>query len=175
MAERPILKSEREATNQTEAPSDTASTPKKNVPRPVKKGDRTDTGESSGEQKDPTQGHWTDDMDDRGKGGRKGGKGKGRGKGRGEGRKAPTNPALMRGPRPSAKVEEPETQEVVTEESAAEVSAEMSTDVAADTGADTVTASADTTTAAAPTADESSADTAAPVEAAANESAAAEA
>ena len=132
MAERPILKSEREAAKQTEA----AETPKRNVPRPVKKGDRKDKGESS-QQQDPTQGHWTDNMDGRSKGGRKGGKGKGRGKG--NTRKAPVNPALMRGPRPSDKVEEPETPEVIAEEAA--------TDVVTDTATETTveTASAETT------------------------------
>ena len=171
MAERPILKSEREAKSERETvkQAKTDSTPKKNVPRPVKKGDRKETTESSGEQRDATQGHWTDDMDGRSKSDRKGAKGKGRGKGR-DARKAPVNPALMRGPRPSAKVDEPETQAIATEDTAAEVSAELSTDAGADTGADTVSASAETTTEAAPTTEETAADTAAPVEAAANES-----
>lgn len=128
MAERPILKSEREAT-QAEA----AQTPKRDIPKPVKKADRKDTGEAggAGEQQDPTQGHWTDNMDGRGKGGRKGGKGKGRGKGRGDARKAPANPALMRGPRPTAKVEEPEPEETPAEEApveATEATAEVTTE-----------------------------------------------
>ena len=149
MAERPILKSERAASQPDVSSSDASQsdtpTQKRNVPKPVKKGDRKPS-ESGGQEQDPTQGHWTDSMDGgRGKGGRKG-KGKGKGKGRGE-KKAPMNPALMRGPRPTAKVEEPETQEVVTEDTAAEVSAEVSTDVSADTGADTVAASADAATA----------------------------
>ncbi|MEM6449635.1 MAG: hypothetical protein AAF703_04895 [Cyanobacteria bacterium P01_D01_bin.105] len=145
MAERPILKSEREA-KQAEA----AQTPKRNVPSPIKKGDRKDKGES-GEQQDPTQGHWTDNMDGRGKGGRKGGKGKGRGKGRGDARKAPVNPALMRGPRPSAKVEEPETPEPETPEVVAEETAtDVVADTTAETGAEAVSASAETTTEAPP-------------------------
>ena len=172
MAERPILKNEREAQQANPEQSSSEQAPKRNVPRPVKKGDRKDSGEGGGEQKDPTQGHWTDDMDSRGKGGRKGGKGKGRGKGRGgDARKGPMNPALMRGPRPTAKVEEPETEEVVTEETAADVAADASVETGAEASADTVTASADAATSeGVPTTDDSAAE-AAPAEAAANESA----
>jgi len=158
MAERPILKSEQEATAQSDTPA-----PKRNVPKPVKKGDRKDTGEggtAGKEQQDPTQGHWTDNMDGRGKGGRKGGKGRGRGKGRDDARKAPMNPALMRGPRPTAKVEEPETPEVVTDETAADVNAEASVDTAAETSADTVETSAETAVEAPATTEDSVADAA---------------
>ena len=123
MAERPILRSEREA-KQAEA----AQTPKRDIPKPIKKADRKDTGEAGGasEQQDPTQGHWTDSMDGRGKGGRKG-KGKGRGRGKSDARKAPMNPALMRGPRPTAKVEEPEPEETPVEE-VTEATAETATE-----------------------------------------------
>lgn len=120
MVERPIKKSEREAAKQTDqsemasatsevAPAQVAPAAS-NVPKPVKKGDRPVSSEEGGE----------DRSEDRGRGGK--GQGKGRGKGRGSDRddapKAPFNPALVRGPKPTAKVEAPPVAEETPSEEA---------------------------------------------------------
>ena len=93
MVDRPIKKSDRDAAQSAEP------TEARKVPAPIKKADRTDGGpasEGSGGGRDENRG----------------GRGKGRGKGRGRGKddapKAPMNPALMRGPKPTKKLEEPE-------------------------------------------------------------------
>ena len=77
MVERPIKKSERDAAKQAEPAQS------RNVPPPIKKGDRKDGGEGRSEG-------------DRGRGKGKGRKGKGRGKD--DAPRMPTNPALVRGP-----------------------------------------------------------------------------
>ncbi len=119
MVERPIKKSEREAAKQTDqsgmapasevAPAQVAPAAS-NVPKPVKKGDRPVGSEAGSE----------DRSEDRGRGGK--GQGKGRGKGRGrdsdDAPKAPFNPALVRGPKPTAKVEAPPVAEETPSEEA---------------------------------------------------------
>ncbi len=113
MAERPIKKSDREAAKQAEP----ASAPQSNVPPPIKKADRTDGGPSESQDDGQIDGKvvsWMDDIDGRGnrnKGGKGGGKGRGKGRGKGDAPRGPMNPALMRGPKPSAKVAEPEVPE----------------------------------------------------------------
>ncbi|MEM8501824.1 MAG: hypothetical protein AAF716_01565 [Cyanobacteria bacterium P01_D01_bin.1] len=116
MVDRPIKKSDREAAQQAN-PTDNQSTndqakddqPKaaRSTPKPIKKSDRTDGGRKSSDSQS--------DSGDRGRGGK--GRGKGRGRGKDDAPKAPMNPALMRGPKPTKKVE---VEEVAAEEVAAE-------------------------------------------------------
>lgn len=111
MVDRPIKKSDRKADQQAN-PTDDQPKAARNTPKPVKKGDRTDgetnTSDSQGSR------------EDRGRGGK--GRGKGRGKGKDDAPKTPMNPALMRGPKPTQKVEAVE--EVAAEEAATEEAAE---------------------------------------------------
>ena len=93
MVDRPIKKSDREAAQQTN-PSDDQPTAPKNTPKPIKKADRTDGGTSAKR----------DERDDRSRGRKD--KGKGRGRGKDDAPRTPMNPALMRGPKPTRKVEE---------------------------------------------------------------------
>lgn len=106
MVERPIKKSEREAAKQAEPEQKAVS----NVPRPIKKGDRKPE-EAGSSESGAEPGH----SNRGGKGDQDKGQDRGRSKGRGKGKgrdyddapKAPANPALVRGPKPSAKVETP--------------------------------------------------------------------
>ncbi|EDX87658.1 hypothetical protein S7335_5368 [Synechococcus sp. PCC 7335] len=136
MVDRPIKKSDREAAQQTN-PSDDQPKAARDIPKPIKKADRTDGGTSSKRE----------DRDDRGRGGK--GKGKGRGRGKDNAPRTPMNPALMRGPKPTKKVEEvveaaaeetiPEdtaTEETAAEETATEETAAEET-IAQNTNVDT--------------------------------------
>lgn len=129
MVDRPIKKSDRDAAKAAE--------PARKVPPPVKKADRKDGGPSSEKS--------GDSRDDRGRGK---GRGKGRGRGKDDAPKAPVNPALMRGPKPTKKVEEPE----VVEEPAAEGDTPVAAEVAAtpEAPSDTAEAMADDAAPAAP-------------------------
>ncbi|MEL6939389.1 MAG: hypothetical protein AAFO84_09370, partial [Cyanobacteria bacterium J06598_1] len=124
MVDRPIKKSDREAAQQNpSADSQSAESkpaPVSNVPPPIKKADRKDGGpkSDSGDQGE----RYDRDRDDRGRGGK--GRGKGRGRGKGDAPKTPTNPALMRGPKPTKKVEAPEEPEVEETAEATEATAE---------------------------------------------------
>ncbi|KPQ34834.1 MAG: hypothetical protein HLUCCA11_12905 [Phormidesmis priestleyi Ana] len=101
MVERPIKKSEREAAAKKAEPA-----PASNAPKPIKKADRTDDGESRSYSRD-------DEGKSRDK--RKG-KGKGKGRDKDDAPRTPVNPAFVRGPKPSAKVAEPEVAEVTEAE-----------------------------------------------------------
>ncbi|MEM9152049.1 MAG: hypothetical protein AAGB19_16565, partial [Cyanobacteria bacterium P01_F01_bin.3] len=105
MVDRPIKKSDREAAQQSQS-TEAGAQEKRKVPPPIKKADRKDGGPAS-----------KDSRDERSRGGK--GRGKGRGRGKGDAPKAPVNPALMRGPKPTKKVEEPE---VVAEDATDEAS-----------------------------------------------------
>ena len=121
MVDRPIKKSDREAAQQTN-PSDDQPKAARDIPKPVKKADRTDEGTSS----------QRNDRDDRARGGK--GKGKGRGRGKDDAPRTPMNPALMRGPKPTKKVEE--VVEVAAEETVVEDTATEA--IAEETAAETV-------------------------------------
>ncbi|MEL6601662.1 MAG: hypothetical protein AAFP20_00370 [Cyanobacteria bacterium J06614_10] len=121
MVDRPIKKSDRDAAQQsqsTDNSTDASSAEPRKTPRPIKKADRTDGGP---DQRDRSEGR----RDDRGRGK---GKGKGRGRGKDDAPKAPMNPALMRGPKPTKKVAEPEVEE--TEAADAEVANAEATEAA---------------------------------------------
>ncbi|MEL7511915.1 MAG: hypothetical protein AAGM27_07175 [Cyanobacteria bacterium J06554_3] len=122
MVDRPIKKSDRDAAK--------AADPDRKVAPPIKKADRKDGGPSSEKSGDSR-----DSRDGRGRGK---GKGKGRGRGKDDAPKAPVNPALMRGPKPTQKVEEPE----VVEAPAVEGDAPVAADVAATPEAPSDTAEA---------------------------------
>lgn len=127
MTERPIKKSDRDAAKQADGATPEAQ--KRETPKPIKKGDRKE-----GEGQSNSQGR----KDSRDGGGR-GKKGKGRGKGRDkEASRAPVNPALVRGPRPSPKPEVPE----ISEE---EANAEAAEGIAQAEAEGTETATAETT------------------------------
>ncbi len=113
MVDRPIKKSDREAAQQAN-PSDDQPKAARNTPKPVKKSDRTDGGTATSDSSNRSG-----DRNDRGRGG----KGKGRGRGKDDAPKTPMNPALMRGPKPTKKVEEvveTAAEETLTEEAAIE-------------------------------------------------------
>lgn len=117
MVDRPIKKSDREAAQQAnptdDQPQDDQPKAARNTPKPIKKGDRTDGGSKASD----SQG----DRNDRDRGSK--GRGKGRGRGKDDAPKAPMNPALMRGPKPTKKVDEVEevaAEETVVEETTAE-------------------------------------------------------
>ncbi|MEL6856511.1 MAG: hypothetical protein AAFO83_15590, partial [Cyanobacteria bacterium J06607_13] len=142
MVDRPIKKSDRDAAQQsqsTENSTDASSAEPRKTPRPIKKADRTDGGPTKSDRSEGKR-------DDRGRGK---GRGKGRGRGKDDAPKAPMNPALMRGPKPTKKVAEPEVEETAAEEVAAEetapeetapeetaVASEEATEAAEATGAD---------------------------------------
>ena len=101
MAERPIKKGDRDAAKQAEGAQvekTTSDAPKRDTPKPVKKGDRKE-GDTGSE----VQATYSRDGDSRdggrgGKGGGGGGKGRGKGRGRDdEAPRGPLNPALVRG------------------------------------------------------------------------------
>lgn len=141
MVDRPIKKSDREAAQKADPAAAQSAEPQsaepRSVPAPVKKADRKDGGPSE------------KGSDDRESKGRSKGRGKGRGRGKDDAPKAPMNPALMRGPKPTKKIEpeEPEEpeEETPTEEAVAEAGEGTTDEVAAEATAE-ATAEAETST-----------------------------
>ena len=128
MVDRPIKKSDREAAQAAES-AEGKPAERRKVPPPIKKADRKDGGPS--EAGSQGEGGKRDE--------RRGGKGRGKGRGRGKDeRKAPINPALMRGPKPTKKVE-------ASEEPAAEETNEEATEATTESaeGAETTAESSD--------------------------------
>jgi hypothetical protein len=122
MVDRPIKKSDRKAPDQPSEPVQSGEgAPASNRPKPIKKGDRKDSGETRSDEGPSGRERGEGDRGDRARG-----KGRGKGRGKDDAPKAPMNPALVRGPRPVAKAAPAEEviEEVAEETAVEEVAAE---------------------------------------------------